>query len=59
MHGLRHMLGTRLREVTSDLDLIRRSLGQQTLSMGQHYSETADARQARRALGKLDFTGNT
>ena len=25
MHGLRHTLGTRLREVTADLDLIRRS----------------------------------
>lgn len=59
MHGLRHTLGTRLREVTSDLDLIRRILGQQTLSMAQHYSETADtSRQARRALGKLDFGGN-
>ena len=59
MHGLRHTLGTRLREVTSDLDLIRRILGQQTLSMAQHYSETADtSRQARRALGKLDFMGN-
>jgi integrase len=59
MHGLRHTLGTRLREVTSDLDLIRRILGQQTLSMAQHYSETADtSRQARRALAKLDFKGN-
>ncbi len=59
MHGLRHTLGTRLREVTSDLDLIRRILGQQTLSMAQHYSETADtSRQARKALGKVDFTGN-
>ncbi len=59
MHGLRHTLGTRLREVTSDLDLIRRILGQQTLSMAQHYSETADtSRQARRPLAKLDFKGN-
>ncbi|GEM_PF-5275271 len=33
MRGLRHTLGTRLREVTSDLDLIRRILGQQTLSI--------------------------
>ncbi len=53
------MLGTRLREVTSDVDLIRGILGQQTLRMAQHYSETANmSRQARRALGKLDFTGN-
>lgn len=59
MHGLRHTLGTRLREVTADLDLIRRILGQQTLSMAQHYSETADtSRQARKAVRKLDFTGN-
>jgi integrase len=59
MHGLRHTLGTRLREVTDDLDLIRRILGQQTLSLAQHYSETADtSRQARKAVHKLDFTGN-
>jgi integrase len=59
MHGLRHTLGTRLREITADLDLIRRILGQQTLSMAQHYSETADmSRQARKAVRKLDFTGN-
>jgi integrase len=59
MHGLRHTLGTRLREVTADLDLIRRILGQQTLSMAQHYSETADtSRQARKAVRKIDFTGN-
>jgi integrase len=59
MHGLRHTLGTRLREVTADLDLIRRILGQQTLSMAQHYSETADtSRQARKALDKVKFTGN-
>ncbi len=59
MHGLRHTLGTRLREVTADLDLIRRILGQQTLSMAQHYSDTADtSRQARKAVRKIDFTGN-
>jgi len=56
---LKAYAGARLREVTSDLDLIRRILGQQRLSMGQNYSETADtSRQARRALGKLDFTAN-
>lgn len=58
MHGLRHTLGTRLREVTADLDLIRRILGQQTLSMGQHYSETADtSRRARKALRKTRLHG--
>jgi hypothetical protein len=59
MHGLRHTLGTRLREVTNDLDLIRRILGQQTLSMAQHYSESADtSKQARKAMRKIDFTRN-
>jgi integrase len=59
MHGLRHTLGTRLREVTNDLDLIRRILGQQTLSMAQHYSESADtSKQARKAVRKIDFTRN-
>ena len=48
------ILGSRSLKPTIDL-----ALGQQTLSMAQHYSETADtSRQARRALGKLDFTGN-
>jgi len=60
MHGLRHTLGTRLREITADLDLIRRILGQQTLSMAQHYSETADtSRQARKAVRKLSRGTNS
>ena len=41
-HGLRHTVGTMLREITDDLDLIRRWLGQSTLSMAQHYSKSAD-----------------
>ena len=41
-HGLRHTVGTLLREITDDLDLIRRWLGQSTISMAQHYSKNAD-----------------
>jgi integrase len=59
MHGLRHTLGTRLREAGADLDDIRRLLGQKTLSMAQHYSETADrSDEAREAVARLDMLGN-
>ncbi len=59
MHGLRHTLGTRLREAGTDLDDIRRLLGQKTLSMAQHYSETADrSDDAREAVSRLDILGN-
>jgi integrase len=59
MHGLRHTLGTRLREAGTDLDDIRRILGQKTLSMAQHYSETADrSEMAREAVSRLDLLGN-
>jgi integrase len=59
MHGLRHTLGTRLREAGADLDTIRRVLGQKTLVMAQHYSETADhLAQAREAVLRLDLLGN-
>ena len=58
MHGLRHTLGTRLREAGADLDDIRRILRQKTLVMAQHYSETADtSRKAREVVAKLDLTG--
>lgn len=57
MHGLRHTLGTRLREAGADLDDIRRILGQKTLTMAQHYSETADtSERARAVVAKLDLT---
>lgn len=57
-HGLRHTVGTLLREVTDDLDLIRRWLGQKTLAMAIHYSSTADvSAKMREALGKLDPLG--
>ena len=58
MHGLRHTLGTRLREAGADLDDIRRLLGQKTLSMAQHYSETADrSDEAREAVAQLTCLG--
>ena len=41
-HGLRHTVGGLLREITDDLDLIRRWLGQKTLHMAIHYSDRAD-----------------
>lgn len=57
MHGLRHTLGTRLREAGADLDDIRRILGQKTLVMAQHYSETADTSEKSRAVvARLDIT---
>jgi integrase len=59
MHGLRHTLGTRLREAGADLDDIRRLLGQRTLAMAQHYSATADRSEAsRKAVKRLDMLGN-
>ncbi len=57
-HGLRHTVGTLLREVTDDLDLIRRWLGQKTLAMAMHYSSSADvSSKMREALDKLDPLG--
>jgi integrase len=41
-HGLRHTVGTLLRGLTDDLDLIRRWLGHKNLHMTVHYSEDAD-----------------
>ncbi len=59
MHGLRHALGTRLREAGAEMDDIRRILGQKTLAMAQHYSETADrSEHARGLIAKLDMTGD-
>ena len=57
-HGLRHTVGTLLREVTDDLDLIRRWLGQKTLAMAIHYSDTADtSEQMRKLVERLDPLG--
>lgn len=41
-HGLRHTVGTLLIEAGYDIDTVRRWLGQKTLAMAIHYSETAD-----------------
>ena len=59
MHGLRHTVGTRLREAGAELDDVRRLLGQKTLSMAQHYSESADrSEEAREMIDKLDVLGD-
>jgi integrase len=59
MHGLRHAFGTRAREAGADLDTIRRLLGQQTLAMAQHYTETAEpAAQAAEIMARMDILGN-
>jgi integrase len=44
-HGLRHTCGTTLVEAGFDIDSVRRWLGQKTLAMAIHYSETADTSQ--------------
>lgn len=41
-HGLRHTCGTLLVEAGFDIDSVRRWLGQKTLAMAIHYTETAD-----------------
>ena len=41
-HGLRHTCGTLLVEAGFDIDSVRRWLGQKTLAMAIHYSQTAD-----------------
>jgi len=41
-HGLRHTVGTLLVEAGFDIDTVRRWLGQKTLAMAIHYSQTAD-----------------
>ena len=41
-HGLRHTVGTLLIEAGFDIDTVRRWLGQKTLAMAIHYSETAN-----------------
>jgi hypothetical protein len=38
----RHTVGTLLVETGFDIDTVRRWLGQKTLAMAIHYSETAD-----------------
>lgn len=57
-HGLRHTAGTRLREAGAEPDMIRRILGQSSIEMAMHYSETADTtEQARILIAKMDPQG--
>jgi integrase len=58
-HGLRHTVGTLLTEAGVNLDTVRRWLGQKTLAMAIHYSETADtSKQMRGVLKKFDPLGS-
>ena len=49
-HGLRHTVATVLIEAGGSTDMVRRILGQRTLSMAQHYSEHADTTNAAQGL---------
>jgi len=58
-HGLRHTVGTLLTEAGYDLDTVRRWLGQKTLAMAIHYSETADTSQRMsQVITKFDPLGS-
>lgn len=58
-HGLRHTLGTRLREAGADDRTIADILGQRSTSMARHYSENAALPEhARDLVSNLDHTGN-
>jgi integrase len=58
-HGLRHTVGTLLTEAGVNLDTVRRWLGQKTLAMAIHYSETADtSKRMRGVLKKFDPLGS-
>jgi integrase len=58
-HGLRHTCGTLLVEAGFDIDTVRRWLGQKTLAMAIHYSETADtAEKMQDVIKKFDPLGS-
>jgi integrase len=58
-HGLRHTCGTLLVEAGFDIDSVRRWLGQKTLAMAIHYSETADtSARMRGMMRKFDPLGS-
>lgn len=42
MHGLRHTVGTRLKEAGAEIDDMERLLGHQSPAMSKHYSRTAN-----------------
>ncbi len=50
IHGLRHTLGTRLREAGADDRTIADILGQKSLSQARHYSESARLPEGAKAL---------
>jgi integrase len=57
-HGLRHSLGTRLREAGADDRTISDILGQRSSSMARHYSENATLPEnAKNLLAGLNLTG--
>jgi integrase len=57
-HGLRHTLGTRLREAGADDRTIADILGQKSTSMARHYSENAALpEQAKGLMAGLNLTG--
>jgi integrase len=58
-HGLRHTVGTLLIEAGFDIDTVRRWLGQKTLAMAIHYSQTADTSERMREINeKFDPLGS-
>ena len=58
-HGLRHTVGTLLIEAGNDIDTVRRWLGQKTLAMAIHYSETADtSARMKSVIGGFDPLGS-
>lgn len=58
-HGLRHTVATLLVEAGYDLDTVRRWLGQKTLAMAIHYSESADTSdRMNQVIKKLDPLGS-
>lgn len=58
-HGLRHTVGTLLIEAGFDIDTVRRWLGQKTLAMAIHYSQTANTSdRMNEVVGRLDPLGS-
>jgi integrase len=58
-HGLRHTVGTLLTEAGVNIDIVRRWLGQKTLAMAIHYSDTADTSSSMNAaIKKFDPLGS-
>lgn len=49
-HGLRHTCGTLLVEAGFDIDSVRRWLGQKTLAMAIHYTDSADTSERLRTM---------